>query len=645
MKFIQKYQNFSNDRPLKEEFISKLVRNISGENKERIQEIKSLCDEFSSLYFDVVETGDFGDVDKELKEKEFTEIWNLLLRKTALVPGLSGGEEGLNFIENIISILKKGKDHMSVSAGKRLDTELDFIKSLDKAPYLKFKDTLKKLVDKIKNEKSTIVVSAFIKNLEKIVEQKSKALSEAKRILSILKSKETFFYYSGLNLDKESGSLKLNGSWYESYVARFVKSLVLKLTKNKKGEETKVCDRNLDGYGGYSINSVYNWSYDDEFGVDYFDKKIGSETLDKKVGELENFKKLIAEIEEIKPILKEFYDKLDFLKQSIERLKSSPPKFVYDRDISKYLDYTLRTEGLTRELEKNLKSSLESLQDDLQENYHSFHRPAILRAEFVYTDYQNIFCFREGKDQTAFFFPLDLIKLIEDFKRSYESKTVKEILNAGKEKFEKMDTLVVTQSDSPNTWREGDTLNCGNILYHGSIHYRLDQPGEIEKLIYKRGRYETRYAGKGVYCTVYPSAACQYQYLRGTTGGIMNQLPDSIRKQFLVPNSDYFPCIYKFTLKSGSKFEFKSDTTMEDEEFYNLQKLGLQGIHSGWNEVIGGQTQETCIIDPECILKVEKLKPSEILDIDDNLWRRGSKLEKETFIKWYKDLISKRKDN
>ena len=171
---IQKYQNFSNDRPLKEEFISKLVRNISGENKERIQEIKSLCDEFSSLYFDVVETGDFGDVDKELKEKEFTEIWNLLLRKTALIPGLSGGEEGLNFIENIISILKSDKDSMSVSAGKRLDTELDFIKSLDKAPYLKFKDTLKKLVDKIKNEKSTIVVSAFIKNLEKIVEQKSK---------------------------------------------------------------------------------------------------------------------------------------------------------------------------------------------------------------------------------------------------------------------------------------------------------------------------------------------------------------------------------------------------------------------------------------------------------------------------------------
>ena len=300
---------------------------------------------------------------------------------------------------------------------------------------------------------------------------------------------------------------------------------------------------------------------------------------------------------------------------------------------------------INKRVEKKLKSSLESSEDDFYKNYNIHNVPGILRKEFVYTDYQNIFCFREGKDQTAFFFPLDLIKLIEDFKRSYESKTVKEILSAGGEKFAKMDTLVVTESDSPNTWREGDTLNCGNILYHGSIHYRLDRPGEIEKLIYKRSPYKQRYAGKGVYCTVYPSAACQYQYLRGTTGGMMNQLPEEIRKQFLIPNSDYFPCIYKFTLKPGSKFEFKSDTTMEDDEFYNLQKIGLQGIHSGWNEVQGGQTQETCIIDPECILKVEKLKPSEILNIDDNLWNRGSDLEKETFIKWYKDLINQRKDS
>jgi hypothetical protein len=84
---------------------------------------------------------------------------------------------------------------------------------------------------------------------------------------------------------------------------------------------------------------------------------------------------------------------------------------------------------------------------------------------------------------------------------------------------------------------------------------------------------------------------------------------------------------------------------MEDDEFYNLQKIGLQGIHSGWNEVSGGETQETCIIDPECILKVEKLKPSEILNIDDDLWNRGSDFEKDTFIKWYRDLINQRKDN
>ena len=637
MKYVKDYKYFLNRRPIQEEFVSKLFRNISGKNKERIGEIKNLCNELSSIYFDVVETGDFGDVNKELKEKEFINIWSLLIDKNDIVSSLAGVEDGLNFIKNIISILKIGKDHMSVSAGNRLNTQLDFIKSLDENQYLQFKDRLNKLVGKTQNEKETVVRYAFIKNLEKIVEQKSKALTEANRIFHILKSKELFYYYNQINLELDKGR------WYKDHVARFVKSLVLKLDKNKEGKETKVCDRNLDGYAEYAINSVYNWSYDDEYGLDYFDKKIGKETLDKKVNELENFKKLIAEIEEIKPILKEFYDKLDYLAQSIKSLKSTPPKFFNDYYLRKYLE---SGSNLDRPEESKLKNLLENLKNELKSAYGdtSMSVPGVLRTDFLYTSDEKIFNIREGKEY-IFFNPQGLINLIDKFKKSYESKTIKEVLIEADEKFSSVDLLEVTESDSPNTWWKDEKKVCGNILYHGSIHYRLDQPGEIEKLIYKRSPYQQRYAGKGVYCTVYPSAACQYQYLRGTTGGMMNQLPDSIRDQFLIPNSDYFPCIYKFTLKPGSKFEFKSDTTMEDDEFYNLKKIGIQGIHSGWNEVSGGQTQETCIIDPECILKVEKLKPSEILNIDDTLWNRGSNFEKETFIKWYKGLISKRKDS
>ena len=61
------------------------------------------------------------------------------------------------------------------------------------------------------------------------------------------------------------------------------------------------------------------------------------------------------------------------------------------------------------------------------------------------------------------------------------------------------------------------------------------------------------------------------------------------------------------------------------------------------DEVSGGNTQETCIIDPECIIKVEKLKPSDVIGLDDTLWSRGSDLTKKDFIDWYKELIDKRK--
>jgi hypothetical protein len=315
MKYIKDYKYFLNRRPIQEEFISKLVRNISGKNKERISEIRSLCKEVQDLYFDTVTSQNFGDIDSPLKDKQFVKIYDTIIDKSSLTPDLAGGKEGVSFIKNLIPILKKGEEEISSVTIRSLDTELDFIKSLDDEPYLEFKKTLEKVIKELKKEKGTVVIYAFIENLEKIAEQKSKALNESLRILSILKSKETFYYYSQIGLKFD------DGTWYKDPVARFVKSLVLKLNKNKEGEETKVCDRNLYAYGYFSINSTTSWSYDDEYGIDYFDKKIGAETLDKKVGELENFKKLMSEVEEIKPIIKEFYLKLDTLKEKIKKYR------------------------------------------------------------------------------------------------------------------------------------------------------------------------------------------------------------------------------------------------------------------------------------------------------------------------------------
>ena len=69
----------------------------------------------------------------------------------------------------------------------------------------------------------------------------------------------------------------------------------------------------------------------------------------------------------------------------------------------------------------------------------------------------------------------------DKFKKSYESKTVKEVLIEANEKFSSVDLLEVTESDSPNTWWEDEKKVCGNILYHGSDKYFDEFDDNIER--------------------------------------------------------------------------------------------------------------------------------------------------------------------
>ena len=671
MKYLRGYKYFRDYRPLKEEFISKFIRTISGKNTERINQIRLYLEQISEIYSQTV-TVDFGGVSKEFKEKTFDEIWSLSNEAGDLRALDEGGK---NLIKNMISILKVGDNDSLSTGGSKINTELEFIKSLDEDEYLNFKAQIEKVVREFNKIKYKIIEGAWIKNLEKITEQKSKALAEAKRILSIIKSKEIFYYYSGMRQsDKSSFSGKnpfesemIYKEFYKNPLSSLVKSMVLKLSKNKKGEDSKVCEFDLSVY-------KYPEAYYEEYGIDYISKYIGEDILNKKIGDLENFKKLIREVEEIKPILEEFYKKLDTLSTSLENLRKGQftPGFSnrdkwggYDMSegLGKYLDSYYLRRSLTEGKQKKLSELLRDLKTTLGSDYknsegdssHEGNLPPIFRASFEISyhsltldvntnpDYTGIFA-RYGVDNEMKLEPLQLIESINKFKVNHESKTVKEILKACGDEFPEKDLLTVVESDKDS--RSFMNKTCGNVLYHGSIHYRLDKPGEIEKLIYKRSPYVERYAGLGVYCTTYMSAACQYQYLRGTTGGMHSRLPESIRNAFSTANSDYFPCIYKFTLKPGSKFEFLSDTNMDRNQFDKLKKIGLQGIHSGPQRVSGGETQETCIVDPECIIKIEKLNPSEILALDDNLWRSGvDDFTKEEFMTWYKNMIQKRKDN
>ena len=49
MKRIQTYQKFAQSRPIKEEFIGKMWRNLTGKNKERVEKVNTYLSKFNDL--------------------------------------------------------------------------------------------------------------------------------------------------------------------------------------------------------------------------------------------------------------------------------------------------------------------------------------------------------------------------------------------------------------------------------------------------------------------------------------------------------------------------------------------------------------------------------------------------------------------
>ena len=121
---LDRYEKFSSNRILKEEFIGRVWRSVTGENKERIDDISSICNDISSLYYSIVvndvhsQVSSVKEIDFDLKDPEFSKLYNqtvekVLKRYTSIKS--EGYEECLNFIENLLSILKQGKDGKEIS--------------------------------------------------------------------------------------------------------------------------------------------------------------------------------------------------------------------------------------------------------------------------------------------------------------------------------------------------------------------------------------------------------------------------------------------------------------------------------------------------------------------------------------------------
>lgn len=223
----------------------------------------------------------------------------------------------------------------------------------------------------------------------------------------------------------------------------------------------------------------------------------------------------------------------------------------------------------------------------------------------------------------------DYQKAIEWTKEELAGKKVSEILKSIiKEKI-----VVIEKSDSKETKEGGDKLVAGNIVYSGQNFNNLNLDN-LSRFINKEG-YEESYSGKGIYTTNNIPYAFYYCNLRF---GLINQkVSDTL-----------FPTIYKITLKPGTEFFYKGDTNISDDELKSALICGVAGFHSG-NKIVNNQSVEISIFTPDCIEKMEAIKPEELISYLDSPQLKSDNdnwIQTQTFrttdreINWYKGLVS-----
>jgi hypothetical protein len=678
---LDRYEQFSNNRILKEEFIGKLWRDITGKNKDRIQECRSDIDSilnelkkkkdffythrylfkeypFSEISIDTVRNLNFSDYAKRIINES---VDKLTIEVKKNYPNGSCYTEIERFFKEIFIELFEKNIYLiannQIEFTKKYDSEEysifvtyinKIIYSLDSSdklltpnvPFQTYSSNLDRnfiysMVSKIEEEFLTDLIIHILKESNQI---KSKFLNIYHQIKE---QYENLFYYLQI-LTK--GDIK-DGE-YDYTLSNFLKSLVLRL--RQKNHKYIITKNELNDYLYVEgITNDSNTSYTGEYGVNFLDK-IKIDLTKTKVSDLESFKSLKESIKGLEKFTK-LDENIKNFNQIIEDISSYISKVNYNLQnkfpnlLKKIIEnnIVLHTKELIWDI-KGGKINIDSLKQ-LKNDY-----TEIVGKEAEY--YEDITLKKLNKQQDTWIY-IDFQSIIRNFQlfeSDYGNSIIQDLLLKSGRQFKGINTIKIVEKDTTNIWWEDEQLLGGNILYHGSIHYNLDKPGEIRKLIYKNSPYKMGYSEYGMYLTNLLSSAAHYQYLRATQGTVRGGgLSDQIKQAFETPNSEYFPTIYRITLKPGVVFEYKpqGDTSCDWDELNHYRNIGSAGFHSGNSDVGGGDTVEVTIVDENSIIKVEKVKPSEILNLDDDIWNRGSKqLSKDEFLKWYKDLIQKRKE-
>lgn len=585
MKRIKSYNKFVENRPIKEEFIGGFIRNLTGKTGKRIEQV------LDKLNFDKIKSNLDENINslpsyinKESFKQEFLNKWKTQF-DTYVLP-----EYLIYVVNNIFEIsLEDAKEKLS-KLGDLSDDE--------------FSEVCKKI--EIFNDRQNprqiqkTIIENLIDNKKQIRKVKIKSeveykINEVEYKINIIKSKLNFDFYPSIlywgkgieNLSKEEKNKISN----IDRISELVKSFCVKLSNDFYIWKSYDSDSNT--FSGMHLKE----SYLKEFGLDFPDKFVPF--LDIKVIETPGYKSLEDEIFKIKSQLEDIQKDYDDLK-SLEKTGQS---LGYNNKINFLIptEFTLKKPlQITFEVNSETSDVITVTEFNLEKIVENFNLLKEKVADLTVKDVISNPDFSEG---TGLGYP-NLV-ILED----NDSKIA-----------------IRKENNGVESWY------CGNILYFGSIRSNLTLEN-IGNYIDKVGHTVRDSGDKGsMYCTTYPSAALQYAHKRTT------DLEDSnFRKEKLkIKGSGYSPTVYKLVIKPGSKFLHDKRTIIYRDQIQSSLSLGLVGIHSGNEQVGGGNTQESAIFTKDCILSVEKVPISELESISDNEWRRGTTADKKVYIDFLK---------
>lgn len=545
-KRILKRSEFLQTRLVKEEFIKKFFRNITGVTDRRMDWIlnnvnplgqledtvgkisESQRDEYRKKLPDFLKTHGWWTEDRQIKGKENNFIRILFSKLIDSNMKTDNSPEKVDWLRGFIISCEEYDARTPLEIDNIDDQSWDNFKQAIKNINKQIQDVLDKGVDDITRNKNYELRNSMNKEIDEFIDKYSFSSSSSRINYHELENSPILNYYYPL-LKKDN-----LGDGYD--YSDFTKSLCISL---KKGQ-FKNSDYNpvVESYQQKDVISILK--YDEQFEA----------YLDKNIDELERFIEISRSISELE----------------LEKINTQTKKEDINKKIGE-LENKL-DETSIREL-KNKYEKLQNIYDELHSSWN---------------------------------------KVMQNFKKISEhikEKKVSEIIKFKNPiNFIKME---VTDKDTQNKIDYSDKIyKCGNVVYHGGTVPNLEQEGELEKFIEKKGKYKENLSGKGIYCCHVMKDVLSYPI--GRTLEFSRNFPDAC------------PTVYKLTLRKGSLFFYTEhgDTLMEPQEIENLKALKLCGVHSGTKLVNGPGTTEISIITPECVEKVEKLSLDQMKDIIDD---------------------------